>query len=65
MGIAEETIQEVPQGKKEPENEEQFAPEYPSQPQTRQSNLRIGEDTVVNRCSRCGAIQVSLLKYFL
>lgn len=24
---------------------------------TRQSNLRTGEDTVVNRCSRCGAIQ--------
>ena len=26
-------------------------------PLTRQSHLRIGEDTVIDRCSRCGAIQ--------
>ena len=28
-----------------------------TQPLTRQSHLRIGEDTVIDRCSRCGAIQ--------
>lgn len=30
---------------------------------TRQSNLRTGEDTVVNRCSRCGAIQAFFFIY--
>ena len=28
-----------------------------TQPLTRQSHLRIGEDTVIDRCSKCGAIQ--------